>query len=118
MDEPKVKAAARAWLEAQGFKVKPEPAVPDTDREVILDFFAWRAGDPPEIVWVECKGDVNLSDLIEGFARTEFACHMGGGRGILAAPQEQVAQMLKYSGFFSQAPHVSIQPFPDDNSRP
>jgi hypothetical protein len=119
MDEPEVKRLARAWLETAGFKVTPEPAVPDTNRDVLLDFYGWKAGNPPEIVWVEAKGDVGISDLLEGFIRTEFACHQGGGHGILAVPREQAERLAKYSDFLSQAPHVKVQPFPiDDKTTP
>lgn len=91
----------------------------DTNRDVLLDFYGWKAGNPPEIVWVEAKGDVGISDLLEGFIRTEFACHQGGGHGILAVPREQAERLAKYSDFLSQAPHVKVQPFPiDDKTTP
>jgi len=104
MDEGEVKQLAKGWLEARGFKVKPEPSAPidSENRELALDFHAYRE-KPPEIVWVECKGDVGLSQLLEGFVRTEFCTHYGGGLGLLALPTCGRKRLLKFGDFLSHS---------------
>lgn len=104
MREDEVKKLAREWLEAQGYTVKPEPPAPidSEERELALDFHAYRDKEP-EIIWVECKGDVNLSELLEGFVRVEFCIHYGGGLGLLAVPSRAKRILLKYKDFLKQA---------------
>lgn len=108
MDEPEVKERIRKQMEGQGYRLKTEPPVLDTDREVILDFYAWREGDTPDVVWIECKGDVNVSELLEGWVRTAFATYQGGGRGMLVAPAKSIARLERYGDFLKGAPHVAL----------
>jgi len=70
LNEDQVKRLTQDWLRKNGYVIKQEVGVLGTNREVILDFYAYRDknGDP-EIIWVEAKGDVNLSELLEGFIR-------------------------------------------------
>ena len=107
MDEPEVSALTLKWLEERGYTVKTEVGVSGTEREVILDYFAFteNAGTP-EILWIECKGDVSLSMLLEGFIRTEFAIFLGGGKGILSCPTNAIQKLLKYKNFLEQAKDV------------
>lgn len=118
MEEPIVKEWTRKWFEERGYRVKLEPPVISTDREVILDFYAFKDGDPADVVWVEAKGNVGISDLLEGFIRTELAVFMGGGRGVLALPQTSARRLERYSDFFKQAPHITLLPVPDVKSKP
>lgn len=104
MREDKVKELAREWLEAQGYRVKPEPPAPveTEERELALDFHAYRDKEP-EILWVECKGDVNLSELLEGFVRLEFCVYYGGGLGFLALPSDARRRLLKFNEFLKHS---------------
>jgi hypothetical protein len=125
MNEGEVKNKTERWLKNQGFKVKREVAVAE-NRELIMDFYAYRDGDAPHsfvstqplqtalfpttsspiILWVECKGDQNLSGLLEGFIRLELAVWLGGGLGMLAAPHTATEKLLRYRTFLSQAENV------------
>jgi hypothetical protein len=125
MDEKEVKRRTEQWLKNQGFKVKREVAVAE-DRELIMDFYAYCDGDAsflttsflapspptgsfltrPTILWVECKGDQNLSELLEGFIRLELAVYLGGGLGILAVPNKATQKLLNYKDFLRQAENV------------
>jgi len=103
MNEDRVKELTKKWLEKQGFKVYPEVSVGEK-REVVLDFYAYQ--DPPEVWWIECKGDQNLSELLEGFIRVEFAVWDRGGLGILAVPHKSTKKLLRYKDFLKQAEKV------------
>lgn len=109
-EEDKIKVWIKAKLESEGYRLRREPPVIGTveSKEMALDFYAFKDGNPPDVIWVECKGDVDLSMLIEGFARIEFATFMGGGRGLFVAPRKQIDQMLRYKEFFDQVPHILI----------
>ena len=107
MDENEVKKRTKEWLEKKGYTVKSEVGVPGTNREVIMDYYAYREREgEPEILWVECKGDCNLSYLLEGFVRLEFTLWLGGGIGILAIPHEAKQKLLKHEKFFEQAQNI------------
>jgi len=105
MNEDEVKKLTKKWLEKQGFKVHSEVAVGES-REVILDFYGFKDGSPPKIIWVECKGDENLSELLEGFIRTEFAVYDRGGLGILSIPHKATKKLIKYKDFLKQAENI------------
>lgn len=100
MDEDEVKRRTRAWLESQGYKVTEEIGVSGTERQVILDFYGYREQQSePQIIWVECKGDQNLSELLEGWVRLEFGVFYGGGKAILAVPKDAAERLLKHEEF-------------------
>lgn len=104
MREEEVKKLAKKWLEAQGYKVRPETPAPidNEDRELALDFYAYRDAKP-EVLWVEAKGDVNLSQLLEGFVRTELCVHYGGGLGLLALSTSSRRKLMKYEDFLKHS---------------
>lgn len=97
MNEEEVKRRVKRWLEESQYTVHEEVGVSGTNREIVLDFYGYK--DSPSILWVECKGDQSLSELLEGFIRTEFAVFSGGGRGILATPKNARKKLLKYEKF-------------------
>jgi len=104
MNEDEVKRLARVWLEDQGYRVKSDPPAPlNNDKpEVLLDLFAYRDAEP-EIFWVECKGDANLSELLEGFIRTELCTHYGGGLGLLAVPSLSARKLMRIKDFLARS---------------
>lgn len=104
MDEDAVKKLTREWQEARGYTVKPEPSAPieSEEHELFLDFHAYR-GEEPEILWIECKGDVSLSELLEGFIRMELCVHYGGGLGLLAVPTKSRRRLLKFKDFLGHS---------------
>jgi len=107
LKEEQVKKLTQKWLRENGYTIKQEIGVSGTEREVILDFYAYREKNgEPEIVWVECKGDENLSMLLEGFIRLEFGVWLGGGLGILSVPHEATQRLLEYKHFLKQAEKI------------
>lgn len=104
MQEPQVSQIVQQYFSKQGYKIHREIAVGGTDREVIIDY--WLFKEPNENIWVECKGDQGISDLLEGFIRLEFAVFYGGGKGILAIPNEAYQKLTKYAEFLKQAENV------------
>jgi hypothetical protein len=104
MNEDKVRELATKWLEGQGYKVKPDPPAPlDSEKpEVLLDLYAYRNTEP-EVYWLECKGDVNLSELLEGFIRTELCVHYGGGLGLLAVPSLSARKLMRIKDFLGRS---------------
>lgn len=109
MEESAVKEQARKWLDSQGYEVTCEVGVSGTQREVILDLYGYREkGSEPQIIWVECKGDQNLSQLLEGWIRVEFAVFLGGGKGVLAVPHKACKKLLTYRIFLSQDENIKL----------
>ena len=107
MQEDLVKGLVEVWLKRKGYTWKSEVGVTGTDREVIMDYYAYREQEgEPKILWVECKGDQNLSELLEGFIRLEFAVYYGGGNGILALPHKAAERLLNYKDFLIQAQNI------------
>lgn len=104
MREKEVKKLAKEWLKAQGYKVRPEPPAPanNNERELALDFYAYRRTEP-EVLWIEAKGDVNLSQLLGGFIRTELCVYYGGGLGLLALSTSSRRKLMKYEDFLKQS---------------
>jgi len=104
MREPQVSQFVQQYFSEKGYKIHREVAVGGTDREVIIDY--WLFKEPNENVWVECKGNQGISDLLEGFIRLEFAIFYGGGKGFLAVPNEAFCKLEKYKDFLKQADGV------------
>jgi len=52
-----------------------------------------------DLIWVEAKGEVGMSQLLEGFIRVVCACYWGGGSGLLAIPSIECDQMLEQQDF-------------------
>jgi len=105
LDEDEVKRRTRAWMESQGYKVREEIGVNGTERQVILDFYGYREEKgEPQIVWVECKGDQNLSELLEGWIRLEFGLFYGGGKGIFAVPKHSAERLVKHEELLKGCP--------------
>lgn len=108
MEEPEASTLTRRWLEEKGYKLKAEVGIPHTEREVVLDYHAYRDNPEPEILWIEVKGNVSISQLLEGYIRTEMAVFYGGGKGILAAPHEATQKLLKYRNFLKSDGTIAI----------
>ncbi len=125
MEEPEVKIRFENYLKKQGYiKVEkngkpqmtrgfgntytPEPNT-DEQRNVRLDYYIYKDSTPPEVTWVECKGDLNLSGLLEGFVRVEYAIWLNGGQGLFVCPTEAINMMLEIREFLSKAVSNQIQ---------
>lgn len=108
MEEKEVKQITKKYLEKQGYKVIEEPKVSE---EVRLDLYAFKYIEKrqgtidnetkarPDAIWIECKGDVGFSMVLEGLIRTAFAIHVNGGEGMLTLPRKQYSIMKKYRSF-------------------
>ena len=108
MEEKEVKKITKKYLEKQGYKVTEEPKVSE---EVRLDLYAFKYTEKrqgtidnetkarPNAIWIECKGDVGFSMVLEGLIRTAFAIHVNGGKGMLTLPKKQYSIMKKYRSF-------------------
>lgn len=126
MKEKDVVGATRAILEGAGYRVMSEVLVPSGNhRTVILDLRGERTEGATydgqhynsksetkklnfELVWVECKGSVNLSEALEGFVRTLFAVWYGGGCGTLAVPSDVHSALQMEQEFLAQAAKVAV----------
>lgn len=57
---------------------------------------------PVDLIWVEAKGEVGISQLLEGFIRVTCACYWGGGNGLLAIPSAECDKMLEQREFLKR----------------
>ena len=99
MQEKEVKERTKQYLCKDGYKVTDEPRVSE---EVRLDLYAFKYTDKkqnPDVIWIECKGNVCFSGVLEGFVRTAFAIYINGGQGMLSLPRKQYLLMKKYKDF-------------------
>lgn len=100
--ESVIKEKTRQYLKGCGYKVTEEPNVSE---EVRLDLYAFKyipsgkTKTKPDIIWIECKGDVGFSDVLEGLVRTAFANYINGGQGMLSLPRKQYLMMKKHRDF-------------------
>lgn len=131
MKEDEVKAKGKEILEEKGYRVLTEVLTLSGNRDVILDLRGERVhttlgdfvkyeeghykseGEKTEelefdMIWVECKGDVGISEALEGFIRTVWAVWYGGGQGILAIPNNTFQRLQDYVDFFEQNAKVVI----------
>lgn len=117
MKEDKVKEIVKEHFNREGYKVTSEPSI--ENGLVKLDFFCYKEIQNPQVtldnngsntdhIWIECKGDVNLSEVLEGLIRTAFAVWCEGGRGILTIPKKQYDILKRYKNFLSYDKRVQI----------
>ena len=105
-----MKEKTRQYFEDKGYRVTNEPKVSE---EVRLDLYAFKyankkqnlLGDKerikPDVIWIECKGDIGFSAVLEGLIRTAFATYVNGGYGMLSLPRKQYLLMRKYKNFMN-----------------
>ena len=126
LSETQVKSRLVRWLEAKGYRVNRESIVcgPWCDHtllwgkrdsglilhDIILDFHAHNDVDD---IWCECKGDVGVSQLLEGFIRLQAALHYNKGRGMLVTTRAAKSRfLLRYKDFFErllqQTPNIEV----------
>jgi len=101
--EPDVNQRVKEWAIQNGYIYKGvrsngEVPVPTTlGNDVKID--AQLEKSPNERIWVEGKGDVGMSALIQGLGRLCFAIFLGGGKGLLAIDRERTERLLQYKEF-------------------
>lgn len=61
-----------------------------------------------ESVWIEAKGDVGMSDLIEAFGRVCYAVWHSNGLGIVAVPKNQFEMMMDEKEFFAKMAEATV----------
>jgi len=106
MTEDEVNKKCRLWLEGQGYKYKGilntglgQVPVPDGIRQVLIDHQGHK-DRPVDLCWVEAKGSgVGFSMLFQGLIRVIYAVYHGGGKGLLAIPEEEYELLLKQRQF-------------------
>ena len=103
MTEGEVNETVKSWLEAHNYHYKGicrngQVPVPIERVTILIDHQGEKL-TPPQRLWVEAKGDVNMSELLEGFVRLCFAVFYGGGDGLLAVPQKQLWHLLEVQEF-------------------
>lgn len=136
MNEKEVNKKVKKWLEKQGYSYKGvlthgDVPVPGTGGKVKLDAHGVRLinekGDVVEFeegkgydgnsdtkdchyesVWVEAKGDVGMSDLIEAFGRVCYAVWHGNGLGVVAVPKKQFEMMVDEKEFFAKMAELTV----------
>jgi hypothetical protein len=112
MTEDEVNIRCKEWLISRGYKYKGilnkglgQVPVPDGTRQVLIDHCGVK-DRPVDLVWVEAKGgNCNLSELLEGFVRLNYAVFEGGGCGYLAIPHKQFNLLLERKEFLEAVAH-------------
>jgi len=61
-----------------------------------------------ESIWIEAKGDVGMSDLIEAFGRVCYAVWHSRGLGLVAVPEKQFEMMIDEKDFFMKMAEVTV----------
>jgi hypothetical protein len=112
LTEDEVNLKVKEWLENHSYHYKGilnvgkgQVPVPDGTRSVLIDAQGFR-DDIPDLIWIEAKGsDLNLSELLEGFIRVNYAVFEGGGRGFLATPHKEFELLLERKEFLGAVAH-------------
>lgn len=103
MNESEVNEKVKDWALQTGYTYKGvlangEIPVPTTlGNDVKIDALLEKL--PNERIWVESKGKVGLSTLLQGLIRLAFALYYGGGKALLAIDHEMIERLQKYEGF-------------------
>lgn len=136
MKEKEVNGKVKAWLEEQGYSYKGvlkggDVPIANGKRDVKLDAHGVRLiNDKNKIVpfgenkgydrnnntkdyqfesiWIEAKGDVGMSDLIEAFGRVCYAVWHSRGLGIVAVPEKQFEMIAEEKDFFMVMAKVTV----------
>ena len=136
MKEKEVNEKVKAWLEKQNYSYKGvlkggDVPIANGKRDVKLDAHGVRLindkkGIVPfeegkgydgnsntkdyqfESIWIEAKGDVGMSDLIEAFGRVCYAIWHSKGLGLVAVPKKQFEMMREEKDFFMQMAKVTV----------
>jgi|GEM_PF-2525497 len=136
MKEKEVNEKVKVWLEKQNYSYKGvlkggDVPIANGKRDVKLDAHGVRLiNDKNKIVnfeegkgydgnsntkdyqfesiWIEAKGDVGMSDLIEAFGRVCYAVWHSRGFGLVAVPEKQFEMMVEEKDFFAQIAKVVI----------
>lgn len=106
MTEDEVNLKVKEWLENHSYHYKGilnkglgQVPVPNGTRNVLIDHQGFR-DDIADLIWVEAKGsDLNLSALLQGFIRLNYAVYQGGGTGYLAIPHREFKLLLEQKDF-------------------
>lgn len=121
MREFDVNKKVQRWAVANGYTYKGvlqngEVPVPTAlGNDVKIDAQLEKA--PNERIWIEGKGDVGMSALIQGLGRLAFAVYYGGGKGLLAIDQKRTERLLNYGEFlrwFGEGVKIGIFNVEDD----
>ncbi len=103
MDEPEVVLLVRKYFEVQGFKLKGQPNEGDlvlNGGEIRVDIQAFRETKPPDLIWIECKGDdVYLKDLLADFTSLLLVISEYGGQAVLACPSVAYNKITAHQEF-------------------
>ena len=120
MTENEVNISVKKWLESHNYKYKgilnpgngkvnstdigfgqvPVP-LPCGERLILIDHTGHN-DRTKDLIWVEAKGEVGMSQLLEGFIRVTCACYWGGGSGLLAIPSAECNRMLEQRDFLKR----------------
>ncbi len=117
MTEDEVNISVKKWLESHNYKYKGilnygngkiNPSntgfgqvlvpLPSRERLILIDHTGHN-DYTKDLIWVEAKGEVGMSQLLEGFTRVVCACYWGGGSGLLAIPSAECETMLEQRDF-------------------
>lgn len=103
MIEPEVNRKVLDWATRNGYEykgvmLKGEVPVPTAlGNDVKIDAQIEKA--PSERIWIEGKGNVGMSAMIEGLGRIAFAVYYGGGKGMLAIDDTRTKRLKQYKAF-------------------
>lgn len=104
MTENEVNEKCQRWILVSGYnhykgilnsgKGQVAIPLPSGNRNVLIDHQGFN-DITKDLIWIEAKGEGdNLSELLEGFIRLVVACYYGGGKGLLAIPDNEYRKLI------------------------
>lgn len=105
MIETEVYPLVKDYFVTKGFIFSGQPDRGDIVPvdEIRLDGHAIKIGNPPEVYWIECKGDdVNISGCLGDLAKLCFITYYMGGKGLFIVPIEAFNMLKEHKEFISE----------------
>ncbi len=109
MNEQEVYPLMKQYFVSKGFIFSGQPDRGDIVPvdEIRLDGHAIKVGNPPEIYWIECKGDdVNISGCLGDLAKLCFITYYMGGNGLFIIPTKTFNILEEHKEFISDFKEV------------
>lgn len=105
MNEQETYPLIKKYFESKGFKYTGQPDRGDIVplEQIRLDGHAFKNGEPPEIYWIEAKGDdVNLAGCLADLGKLCFITYTLGGKGLFVVPTESFSMLKEHMEFISE----------------
>jgi len=105
MNEQEVYPLIKQYFESKGFKYSGQPERGDIYpiEQIGLDGHAFKNGNPPEIYWIEAKGDdSSLSKCLADIGKLCFITYTLGGRGLFIVPNKLFKILKEHKEFINE----------------